>query len=125
MLVGGTGVLSKIILKFSHLKYKRSVILKSQNFCPLISSNPPVFFSVSGLKMATGRKNPRTRGHPNRWARIRARTCARGHGCGQRYKPNGHSLTGKKIAYPYPQTRLSYLTVGVTANQVYIGSLEP
>jgi len=42
---------------------------------------------LSRLKIATGRKNPRTRGHPTRWAQIRAWICARGHGHG-----HGHRL---------------------------------
>jgi hypothetical protein len=71
--------------------------------------------------MAMGTEYPRTRGYQTRRARIQAPKCIHGHGCGQRYKPNVHSLTVKKIAYPYLQTRLSYLTGKVIANQIYIG----
>jgi hypothetical protein len=55
--------------------------------------------------MATGRKNPRTRGHQTRRARIRARIYARGHGRGQRIVPNGQTYTGKKISDPHLSTR--------------------
>jgi hypothetical protein len=43
----------------------------------------------SHLKMATGRKNLHTRGHPTRRAWILASICARGRGRGQRAVPNG------------------------------------
>jgi hypothetical protein len=59
----------------------------------------------SPLKMATGRKNPHTRGHLTRRARIWASICARGHGRGQRAVPNGQIYMGKKIPCPHPQTR--------------------
>ena len=67
--------------------------------------------------MATGTEYPRTHGYQTRRVQIRATECICGHGCGQSFKHNGHLLTGKKIAYPYPQTRLTYLTCGATANK--------
>jgi hypothetical protein len=51
------------------------------------------------LKMARGRKNLWTRGHRTRWARIRAPTCAHGHGHGYKFVPNGQRKMGEKIAY--------------------------
>ena len=57
------------------------------------------------IKMATGKKYPRARGHPTRQTRIRASLCARGHRRGHTVVPSGQRYTGKRIPCPHPQIR--------------------
>ena len=89
-------------LLFHLMKLLHLMTLLSQQFCLC-----GIIFNVYDTSMKHALRLPKDDNrhrisNPAGASDTRVPKCIYEHGCGQRNKPNGHSLTSKKIAYPYP-----------------------